>query len=291
MKFFALVLLSTIILTACEPKTSEHEVKVQKDDAKLQVEKSEIEIKARASSKLNELQKKIADGAPDLQIQILALEISNNFPGTPEALQATELAIPAEMRLKAADEEVIKQREANDEAEKKADEAEKKANEKLFKKMSTSFNKEVNKVEDIKFYHHKSFRSSYKTSISPYIAASLDASSDSHLLRFMFMYYGSDWLFVKKLEVKCGGERFTIPFEYSEVKRDNGGGDVREWVDMPATTEQMGLLRCAANTENEVFYNIEGNDYRKEVTMSKKQQEAIKETLYLDEHYAEIGMK
>lgn len=284
MKIFALVLLSTIILTACEPKTSEHEVKVQKDDAKLQVEKSEIEIKARASSKLNELQKKIADGAPDLQIQILALEISNNFPGTPEALQATELAIPAEMRLKAADEEVIKQREANDEAEKKA-------NEKLFKKISTSFNKKVNKVEDIKFYTHKSFSNSYRTSISPYIAASLDASSDSHLLRFMFMYYGSDWLFVKKLEVKCGGQRFTIPFEYSEVKRDNSGGDVWEWVDMPATSEQMGLLRCVADTQNEVFYNIEGNDYRKEVTMSKKQQEAIKETLYLDEHYAEIGMK
>jgi hypothetical protein len=279
------LLLSAIILSACGSKTSELEAKVQSEDAKSQVEKLQIEVKASATSKLNELQKKIADGAPDLEIQILSLEITNDFPNTTEALQATELSLPANARLKAEEDRVIKEQEALDAAEKQA-------NEKIKKKMLVSFNKSVDNVSEVKFYSHKSFGNGLRTAITPYISASV--SGGNPFSRFKFMYYGDDWLFVKSLEINCSGEHFSITFDgfgEDSVKRDNASGSVWEWVDIPLTSEHLEFLKCAADTQKKVVYNIMGSNYRKEVTMSKKHQEAIKETLYLYDHYSDIGMK
>src|SRR5690606_27675780 len=90
-------------------------------------------------------------------------------------------------------------------------------------------------------------------------------------LRVVFQYFGDDWLFVRHITLKADDRVFELPFD---AKRDNSGGKVWEWSDLPLdgqTTKAVEAMLSAKKT----IIRFEGDKYRKDFTLSPQQRKAI----------------
>lgn len=172
----------------------------------------------------------------------------------------------------------IAEKERQLEADRKAVEEQNKINEARRKKLISGFNEEKDEVENIAFYTHKSFPKyvNSRSGIFPYVSK----SKSYQFLRIKLQYTADDWLFIEQVVISTDGERFVKNFDHWDWKRDNGAGQIWEWIDLSSDDELRNVVEKIANSKTAIIRFI-GQQYRKDIVVSAKDKKAIKDTLEL----------
>ena len=154
--------------------------------------------------------------------------------------------------------------EANKEKEKKAKEA------------LAKLNSEYDKVQDVTWYKPTSYPQYINTRsfLLPYLSQTDYGMS----LRLKINYTGNNWVFFEKIIVVVDDERYTREFDYFEVTRDNGSGDVWEYVDFSPSLSDIDMLNAIANS-SETIVRFEGDSKHFDLTISSKDKQGIKNVL------------
>ena len=144
-----------------------------------------------------------------------------------------------------------------------------------------SFAVEEDFVRGMKFYYPAAFprytdywAADQRSFVLPYVGR----DADSVWLRLVCNYTDDDWVFFKKITFAVDSERVTKTFNYFDVTRDNDSGDVWEYVDLDVYSSEVSLLQKIANSTTTVV-RFEGDDYYRDVTISAKDKEAIRQCL------------
>lgn len=106
----------------------------------------------------------------------------------------------------------------------------------------------------------------------------LGTSSSDVWLRLVFNFNRYDWIFFTDVTVAADDERFYESFSYWDVVRDNGGGEVWEYMDTDVGSYEIEMLWAIANSEKTVV-RFEGDDYYYDYTVTSEQKSSIKYTL------------
>lgn len=146
------------------------------------------------------------------------------------------------------------------------------------KKHAGKFQISTDRVERTNFYRHKSFPAytNSRSAVFPYIGSNPYRS----WLRIQIQYTSDDWLFVESLVFSIDGEKTYKTFKHWDWQRDNGGGDIWEWVDLSCDQEYLVLLEKIAASK-EAILRFSGKQYRHDLIISAKDKKAIQETLDL----------
>ena len=94
------------------------------------------------------------------------------------------------------------------------------------------------------------------------------------MARLVFYYTGDSWIFFKKITVSVDGQNYVKDFDYFEVSRDNGSGDVWEYVDISPSTTDINMLRAIAASK-ETIVRFQGDDYHYDLTVKSSDKSAI----------------
>ena len=103
--------------------------------------------------------------------------------------------------------------------------------------------------------------------------------------RFVFQYYGDDWLFIQSLKIKADDKVLTyIP---NNLKSDCGDGKVWEWFDEnKSQNASVSGIVFNISIAKTVKIRINGQQYYKDITLTNKQIKSIKNTV---EYYRALG--
>jgi hypothetical protein len=134
---------------------------------------------------------------------------------------------------------------------------------------------ETDKFNGIKFYTDRStpYYSNYST-FHLYIGKNGD--SDPYL-RFKVRYSDDDWLFVDSASINIDGDIRDLDVG-SDWERDNGSGDIWEWVDVAATESHLSLVRDVINSKKAVIRYF-GSQYRDDRTITSTEKRALQNVL------------
>lgn len=97
-------------------------------------------------------------------------------------------------------------------------------------------------------------------------------------VRLSIRYYGSDWLFITEAVLLIDGKYYNISFDGSK-RKVTSQAKVTERIDVLINKTTEDILRKIVDTRSEVQMRFNGSEGRRDVTLSKKEIEAIKETL------------
>ena len=103
-------------------------------------------------------------------------------------------------------------------------------------------------------------------------------------VRFLARYAGGDWLFFEKMIVNVDGEVFNLNFSYDEVDRDNGSGDVWEWIDIVPSSENTMMLKLIADSKSTIV-RFEGETYYDDRELTAKEKKAISDVFIVFDGY------
>lgn len=119
--------------------------------------------------------------------------------------------------------------------------------------------KDYDKVENITWYKPQAYPyyANSRSYVLPYIGVD---SYGNAWLRLVFHYTGDSWIFFKKITVSVDGQNYVKDFDYFEVSRDNGSGDVWEYVDISPSGTDINMLRAIAASK-ETIVRFQGDDY------------------------------
>lgn len=193
-----------------------------------------------------------------------------------EAEQLAELA-RAELSKLEAEAKAADERRQAEEAKRAA--AETRAKERELASALSNMRKKVDEIQGITFYRHKSAPQYLNTRsiVEPYIG--VDNSSGQAFLRLKISYVADDWLFIEKYIVSMDGATQEIPVDRFEMKRDNAGGEIWEWIDKPANDVRTKILLQRIASSNKVVIRYEGRDYRRDRTIPASEKQMIKDVL------------
>ena len=126
--------------------------------------------------------------------------------------------------------------------------------------------KDYDKVENITWYKPQAYPyyANSRSYVLPYIGVD---SYGNAWLRLVFHYTGDSWIFFKKITVSVDVQNYVKDFDYFEVSRDNGSGDVWEYVD-------ISMLRAIAASK-ETIVRFQGDDYHYDLTVKSSDKSAI----------------
>lgn len=163
------------------------------------------------------------------------------------------------------------------EAEEKLSELEKAEEERLAKAAIGRLRTKYDKVEGITWYYAKCspYYANTRSFILPYIGK---RDSGYVWLRLEYHYTGDRWIFYEDITIVIDGEKYYKSFDYSEVERDNGSGDVWEVVDVSPSSSDIAMLEAIANSK-ETIVRFEGDERRKDITISAADKQGIKDVL------------
>lgn len=131
--------------------------------------------------------------------------------------------------------------------------------------------KEKDDFKGTTFYHHKGEPKGYSSNIHIY----LGENSGTYYERVVLSYTGSDWLFVNRLEFLCDGNTYTlIP---DEVKRDNSGGDVYEWIDASIDYPELRRIIFAIAYSKDAKVRYIGDQYRHDRKIRANEKSMLRE--------------
>ena len=140
---------------------------------------------------------------------------------------------------------------------------------------------EEDRVRGLKFYYPSAFRffsdGSWDAATRCFVLPYLGQEGDRAWVRLLFNYTGDDWVFFKKVTVVADEQRFYKFFNYFDIVRDNGGGDVWEYIDTDGSSD-IEMLWAIANSA-ETIVRFEGDDYSHDFTVKASDKEAIRAVL------------
>jgi hypothetical protein len=131
------------------------------------------------------------------------------------------------------------------------------------------------KIEGVAFFSHPGqpkFVNSRST-VFLYIGQSIEGGKP--WLRMKVQYAASDWLFVNRVQAWYDGSKEDLTS--GSFERDNNAS-IWEWQDMTPQPYQVELLEKLANAK-EAILRFEGQQYRKDVTLSAGDKQALREVL------------
>lgn len=145
------------------------------------------------------------------------------------------------------------------------------------KKALAKLNKTYDKVEGISWYKSKNepYYADTRSFVLPYIGVN---DSGSKWLRLVFHYTGRDWIFFDKVTITVDGEKYYKEFDYFDVDRNNGGGNVWEWADISPTSNDIEMLKAIA-ASSETIVRFQGDTYHYDLTVKSSDKTAIKDVL------------
>ena len=136
-------------------------------------------------------------------------------------------------------------------------------------------------VRNLKFYYTHEMprgRDYWYTDVRSFVLPYIGVDNNHAWLRLICNYTSDDWVFFEKITFAVDDERYTETFNYFDVTRDNGGGDVWEYVDINVGDSQLEMLWNIANSESTIV-RFEGDDYYRDVTIPQSDKDAIREIL------------
>ncbi len=154
-----------------------------------------------------------------------------------------------------------------------ADKAEKERLAKATKKMRVKFDE----INEITWYYDKS--SPKYTNYNAFYAYIGKKEGSKPWLRLVIQYVADDWLFIEKYIIKVDGRTFNITEDfYGEIKTDNGGGEIWEWLDRKVGVSEYQLIKAVAYGKD-VKIRFNGKDYYKDKTITEQQKTALRNVL------------
>jgi len=143
-------------------------------------------------------------------------------------------------------------------------------------------------VRGIKFYYASTFPyyDSYGywgADVRSFVLPYMGVQGNNVWMRLVCDYTSDDWLFFEKITFAVDDQRYYRFYSYYDVTRDNGYGDIWEYVDIVVGDEEIELLRAIANSENTIV-RFEGDDYYDDVTIKDSDKKAIIQMLLLYEY-------
>lgn len=156
-----------------------------------------------------------------------------------------------------------------------------KKDEKKARELSQLFRVKRDEFEGIEWITPKSapMYNNYKGLYCYFAVKGLSASN----FRFVLQYVSEDWLFIDSAKFLVDGQ----VFEYfpSQVKRDNGSGEIWEWWDEGVKAKDVSLLKAICDSKS-AQVKLNGSQYFNVVKITNKQKQDIKNTL---EYYQALG--
>lgn len=135
---------------------------------------------------------------------------------------------------------------------------------------------ETDKVEGITWYKPSTYP--YYANSRSYVLPYIGQRDSSTWLRLKFHYTGNDWLFFEKTTISIDGENYCKTYSYYDVERDNGSGDVWEWVDISPTNADIEMLKKISNSK-ETIVRFQGDNYHYDFTVRRSDKTAINQVL------------
>ncbi|SHK60471.1 hypothetical protein SAMN05444000_1457 [Shimia gijangensis] len=134
--------------------------------------------------------------------------------------------------------------------------------------------KKEDKVEGVTFYSHPNSPKYLNSRSTVYLYIG-KRSAGQPWLRMKTIYTASNWLFVNNVIAWHDG--IKEPLVSGAFDRDHNS-DIWEWRDQTPSGYQLEVLRSLANAREAVL-RFEGDQYRKDVTLSAGDKKAIREVL------------
>lgn len=151
------------------------------------------------------------------------------------------------------------------------------------KAMMDKMYEEEDFVRNLSFYYHSQWprgKEYWYADQRCFALPYLGKQGNDVWLRFVCNYTDDDWVFFKKITFACDDQRFYKSFSAFETVRDNGGGDVWEYIDMDVNATEIKIMEAIASSEKTII-RFEGDDYYSDFTVKAKDKEAIRFTLDL----------
>lgn len=214
----------------------------QLSEAKTELE----EVKFAAANLLNEAE--VALRKQDVQeAQRVARLLDERYPGSPEAIRATEIVTLIE---KAIAEKVAAEQERIAEATKK-------------------MRSETDTVRGITFYEDKT-TTQYTNANSFHLY--IGKNENRIWMRLRIQYTDDDWLFIENFVIKADDQRYNILATYSDIERDNASGSVWEWYDGPVELSDIAMVKAIIAAKSATLrYNGQQYYFDREITAAEKQ--------------------
>jgi hypothetical protein len=270
-----ILVLFIISLSACSNSNQELErLKAENERLKteLAAKKLEIEDLKFGSEKLYaEAEKYFNEGNLQKSKDTLNL-LFEKHPTSKEAEQGKSLLAKVEDALK-------KEQEAEELAEKKKAEEEKQRVANATKNMRKTYDE----VTEITWYYDKT--SPQYTNRNGFFLYIGQDKTNNCWLRLRIQYAGNDWVFIEKYIIKCDDLTFTIDTEYGEVKRDNSGGMVWEWLDKSPSKSELDMINSIIKSKKTIL-RCEGDQYHHDREITEKEKQAFQNIL---DTYAALG--
>ena len=151
-----------------------------------------------------------------------------------------------------------------------------KEKERALQQALSSLQTETDKVEGITWYKPSTYP--YYTNSRSYVLPYIGHQGSSTWLRLKFHYTGDNWLFFEKITISIDGENYYKTYSYYDVERDNGSGDVWEWVDISPTNADIEMLKKIADSK-ETIVRFQGDNYHYDLTVKSSDKTAINQVL------------
>ncbi len=134
---------------------------------------------------------------------------------------------------------------------------------------------ETDKFNGTKFYTDRS--TPYYANYSTFHIYIGKMEGGDPYLRLKVRYSDDDWLFVESASINIDGDVRDLDVG-SDWDRDNGSGDIWEWVDVNATESHLSLVRDIINSKSAVIRYF-GSKYRDDRTITSAQKRALQNVL------------
>lgn len=135
--------------------------------------------------------------------------------------------------------------------------------------ISKSITSKYDDFEGITWYSHKN-QPKYSNTNACYLYAG--SKNKQYWGRLVVRFSGEDWIFVKRIIVKC--DEIKLNLNTTDVKRDNSSGDVWEWIDISYDRNEQDIVLCIINSK-EIKIRFEGDQYSKDYTLTSKEKNAL----------------
>jgi hypothetical protein len=148
--------------------------------------------------------------------------------------------------------------------------------------LKKNYRREQDEMQDMTFYYDKA--SPKYTNYNAFMGyVGQDGKSKQSWVRLRIQYVGEDWLFIKKYIIKADTSTFEIlENSYGEIKKDNSGGKIWEWLDRTAGPEELLIMYAVANSKKAKI-RCSGQDYYDDRVITDKEKRALKNILSLYE--------
>ena len=134
---------------------------------------------------------------------------------------------------------------------------------------------ETDKFNGTKFYTDRS--TPYYANYSTFHIYIGKTEGGDPYFRLKVRYSDDDWLFVESASINIDGDVRDLDVG-SDWDRDNGSGDIWEWVDVPATESHLSLVRDVINSKSAVIRYF-GSKYRDDRTITSSEKRALQNVL------------